>query len=261
MYFNAYEIPGNLSYDQFVENHAPLRWAVFNFTIICPWALLGLFLCWRKYPFISLCYLYFIVLGLSNIFFHIQGRYRIPAVPFFILFASLGVYWLIYALKQHNYRTATIGIFLIITFSFITLPNSFIIQKYFGSPVRSSDFENRAIAYYVLYKTEGDHWPMYQKQAVLSKGLADFNKALNIYPKNVFMRSVITLTSQSIILTEMKKHKEAKQVLDRALKLTPKYQKFLLQIMKDKKIYKENTFENFSFKPFVSKKAFQKIFQ
>jgi len=260
MYFNAYEIPGNLNYDQFVENHVPLRWAVFNFAIICPFALLGLFLCWRKYPFIFLCYLYFIVLGISNILFHIQGRYRIPAIPFFILFASLGVYWLIYTLKQTKYKTVSIGVLLIIAFTFITSPDSSIIQKYFGNFVRGGDYGNRAIAYYLLYESEGNHWSLHQKQTVLSKGLADLNKEFNNHNKNALKHLAYNLTLQSLILTEMNRHKDSKQVLDRALKLVPDHQNDLLQIGKTKDIYQKNTFKNLSFKQFVSKKAFQKIF-
>jgi len=261
MYFNAYEIPANLSYDQFAENHTPLRWAVFNFSIICPFALLGLFLCWRKYPFMSLCYLYFVVLGLSNILFHIQGRYRIPAIPFFILFASLGIYWLIYTLKQRKYKTAIISCFLIITLSFMTSPNSAVIQKYFGNYIRHEDFSNRHLAYYLLNKYEGSRWPKHQKQVVLSRGLAELDKELGLYSKNDSPNLAYILTLQSILLTEMKKYGQAKQALDRALKLSPANRQYLLRLTKTKKFYKEYTFKDLSFKQLISKKAFQKIFQ
>lgn len=253
MYFNVYEIPGNISYDQFVENHPPLRWAFFNFSIICPLAFLGIILCWKKFPYISLAYLYFIVLGVSNIIFHIQGRYRMPAIPFFILFASLAFYWLLSALKQKNIKLIVCGGFVVAISAFLTVEDPVIIKRYFGSRIRGIDFGNRFIAYYLLYKTEGKEWSLEQKRRVLSKAINDQNKELNRYPKEDNVHRAYVLAKQSIIYTEMEEYSNAKDVLERALKLDPEHKKELLEVVLSKDIYQKDTFKNLSFERFASK--------
>ncbi|MCK5012369.1 MAG: hypothetical protein KAS66_00975 [Candidatus Omnitrophica bacterium] len=113
----------------------------------------------------------------------------------------------------------------------------------------------------MLYKNEGDRWSLQQKQAVLSKGLADLHKEFNVYPKGAFGHLANNLTLQSILLTEMKRPEQAKETIDYALKLSPKHQDVLMELKETGVFYKKDTFKNLSFKPLVSKNAFQKIFQ
>jgi len=80
MYLNAYEIPANMNFSLFRENHRPLQWAFLDFGVLIPLALLGLIVCRQSNTFIRLNFLMLLVLSFSAIMFHIQGRYRIPAI-------------------------------------------------------------------------------------------------------------------------------------------------------------------------------------
>lgn len=55
MFFNGHEVPANLSYDLFKENHSALKLSFLTFSIICPLALLGTVMVGRKYSYGAYC--------------------------------------------------------------------------------------------------------------------------------------------------------------------------------------------------------------
>ena len=182
MFLNGYEIPANLNYYLFRKFHNVLKIAPVSFAIICPLALLGLVLVTRKYKYIGLLYLFLLVPSVSVIFFHIQSRYRIPAVPFFIIFASYTVYWLVYMLKTKKFVVLSSALAVLMGISFYTRPDKKIIEKYFGSYIRGVDYNNLASAYIKQMNRE-DLTPR-QRKELMDKVVTNLEMAVLIDPRD-----------------------------------------------------------------------------
>lgn len=175
MFFNAYEIPANLSYDLFKENHNILKISFFNFGIVCPLAILGIFLTFRRYNYVGLLYLFLSVPSFSTIAFHIQGRYRMPVVPFFIILSAYTIYWFAYTIKEKRFPALGCAFIAFIALSFYTKPDEKIIKKYFGGPVRSIDYRNLTIAY--VQKSNEEGLQENEKEELLKKAADNLDKA------------------------------------------------------------------------------------
>jgi len=88
LYWNAYEIPNNVSYDWGRAHASILRVAPFTFAVIGPLGLLGIALCgWRSRGAWTLA-LYVATHMLAVVIFFVCGRYRMPVVPVLCVFAG-----------------------------------------------------------------------------------------------------------------------------------------------------------------------------
>lgn len=88
---NAYEVPDNLNYDFMKRFSSVLRLPLFHYGIIFPLAVAGLLFStfkWRKYFLLHLMTASYVIFLLL---FFISSRYRLPMVPYLILFASFGL--------------------------------------------------------------------------------------------------------------------------------------------------------------------------
>ena len=155
MFLNAYETPANLSFDLYLGMIPFLRMGIFTYWFILPWAIIGLIVGDRKFPQISALHLFILVLSLYAILFHIQGRYRIPVIPFFILPAAFGIRQFLSSLQSRHY-SAIIGIIMgILSLSILVAPDMDVIRTYFGGVIRPYDYTNWAIAkFYQTQKKE-----------------------------------------------------------------------------------------------------------
>ncbi|MBP9853532.1 MAG: glycosyltransferase family 39 protein [Candidatus Omnitrophica bacterium] len=182
MYFNGYEIPGNLSFDLFREDIKILRIGFVTFTFICPLALMAMLIGWKKFAYHRLLVLFTFVLSMSVIAFHIQGRYRIPSIPFFILLAAFTIEWFIQKLGNKQTLKLIIGsVVFLLLFNFCS-PNERIIKTYFGDKVRPLDYVNTAIAYHYLLLTYPERYPSSQKAIIYQKVIEYFSKAIESTP-------------------------------------------------------------------------------
>ncbi len=87
------EIPDNRNFHYFRRFSAVLRFPLVTFSILGPLALLGLIVGlgdWRRFLILYLQVMFSI---LSVLLFFISSRYRLPTVPFLILFAAFGLRW------------------------------------------------------------------------------------------------------------------------------------------------------------------------
>jgi len=147
MFFNAYEVPGNLNYYLFVQQQIALKIAIFNFGFIIPLALLTLILVKNKYIYIPALCLFLSVLVFSVVLFHIQGRYRLPSVPFFIILASYGIWTIFNSLKNKKYGFVLGVALLLFVFLSLTKINIDEVKYYSGSLIRESDYIKQVAAY------------------------------------------------------------------------------------------------------------------
>jgi Tfp pilus assembly protein PilF/4-amino-4-deoxy-L-arabinose transferase-like glycosyltransferase len=87
------EIPDNRNIHFFRRYSGILRLPLVTFAVIGPLALLGMIAALRIWRRTLLLYLQVILSTLSVLLFFVSSRYRLPTVPFLILFAAYGLSW------------------------------------------------------------------------------------------------------------------------------------------------------------------------
>ncbi|MEI8176117.1 MAG: glycosyltransferase family 39 protein [Candidatus Omnitrophota bacterium] len=96
LFWNAYEISDVLDIHLFIKKFAPiLQLPLFTFGIIFPFACLGMLLSFKKRsePLIALLYLLIVSHMISVLLYFVNGRYRLPIVPYLMIFAAIGLIW------------------------------------------------------------------------------------------------------------------------------------------------------------------------
>ncbi|MFH1791070.1 MAG: tetratricopeptide repeat protein [Candidatus Omnitrophota bacterium] len=95
LFWNAYEIPDILPMF-FFKRFAPLLgYPLVNFSFMCPLALVGMFLCFRiRRPDVNILYYMVLSVFLSTLIYFVNSRYRLAALPYLAVFASVSLYWL-----------------------------------------------------------------------------------------------------------------------------------------------------------------------
>ncbi len=159
MFFNGYEAPSNTNYYLYKEEFLTvLRLPLFSFRLIFALGILGILLSLfkRKRPYLA--YIFLIVLSGSVILFHIQSRFRLPAVPFFIMFCSYAIYFIFDKIKQRDFIKSAAIVALAIFFYIILRPDlTYAGFRHKGDRIRAVDRTNLALAYIDDYKEHRDN--------------------------------------------------------------------------------------------------------
>ena len=104
--WNAFEIPDNYHYAFMRAHFLRSLWPLATFALVAPLALVGCAMpFWRRRDLTALylaCGLYLVTVLL----FYIRGRYRLPAVPFLIVLAAIGVERLVRAVATRRWPAA-----------------------------------------------------------------------------------------------------------------------------------------------------------
>jgi Flp pilus assembly protein TadD/4-amino-4-deoxy-L-arabinose transferase-like glycosyltransferase len=87
-FFNHVEIKRNLDLYYIMSFSWILSLDLVNYLLVCPFAVLGLALFWRRRCELLLLYAFFALYSLSVMAFFVTGRYRIPVIPVMIVFAA-----------------------------------------------------------------------------------------------------------------------------------------------------------------------------
>ncbi len=101
--WNSYEIPDSYHFAFIRTQYMPWLWLGTSFAIVGPLGLLGLALAARHrgaYPLYVVCLGYLGVIAL----FYVRSRYRMPAVPFLMVFAAAVLDWAIRILPKEDWR-------------------------------------------------------------------------------------------------------------------------------------------------------------
>ena len=158
MFFNGYEPPSNTNYYLYNEEFpSVLRWPLFNFQLVGGLGILGvlLSLSGRKKPLLA--YIFIGVLSVSVIFFHIQSRFRLPSVPFFIIFASYTIYSIFDGFRSRRFFKSTSILIMVIFLCMILRPDvTYAGFNHEGKKIRYFDRTNLALAYIDDYETHKD---------------------------------------------------------------------------------------------------------
>jgi tetratricopeptide (TPR) repeat protein len=100
---NTFEISNNQSIQAFSEFSPLLRIPLFDFGLILAFAIWGL-ICSLITKVTRLINLFLIFYGLSIILFFVTARYRVPLVPFLLIYASYAVFWFVEMVRAHRIK-------------------------------------------------------------------------------------------------------------------------------------------------------------
>jgi tetratricopeptide (TPR) repeat protein len=171
-FWNSYEIESNKNIYFFSRWSSLLRlllwdWFLrFPFGIISPLAILGILLNarnWRKY---FLLYAFIFSYMLSVIFFFVNSRFRLPVVPFLLIFASYSICWLADKIRGKQIRPFLISLSILIPLFLITNSDFF--------EVRQAD----------LSRTYNNLGIVYNKKGWYESAIAIYEEGLQINPNS-----------------------------------------------------------------------------
>ena len=104
LFWHAFEIPVSVDI-HFYEAHSRLSYLnLFGFGIVAPLALVGLVWNWHQWRQCGLLYGFGLSYLVSGLLFTVCARYRLPAVPFLMLFAAEALRQGALSLKGHQWR-------------------------------------------------------------------------------------------------------------------------------------------------------------
>ncbi len=134
-FWNSYEIESNKSLYFFSRWSSLLRLLLwdhllrFPFGIICPLAILGMILNAKNWKRYFLLYAFVLSYMLSVILFFVTSRFRLPVIPFLIIFASYSIYWLVDKIRNKQTRPFLVSLAILIPFFLITNSNLFGVKQ------------------------------------------------------------------------------------------------------------------------------------
>ena len=152
LFWSGYEIPLNFNYYFHQKYSFLLRIPFTQFYFFLPLAILGFIVGFSDWKKRWLIYSFILLYFLSVIIFFVCGRYRLIAIPFILLFASDGIYWLFDTFRKQKLRlfwvslTALIGVLILNIFlTFEKIERSNFGNEYYNialAKIYQEDFQN-----------------------------------------------------------------------------------------------------------------------
>lgn len=105
-FWKGYEISNNQNIYLYKDFSSLLDWLLgkyiiyFPFGLVSPLSILGLIVCLKDFRKYLLLYLFILSYSASIIIFFICSRYRMPVIPFLIMFSSFSLWWLFQKIKN-----------------------------------------------------------------------------------------------------------------------------------------------------------------
>lgn len=117
LYWNAYEIPNNVSYQWGRQHASVLRVLPVSFAVVGPLGLLGIALGgWRSRARWALT-LFVLVQMAAVVIFFVAGRYRMPAAPALCAFAGFAVVEMVRCCREGRWRALAVSLALLAAFA------------------------------------------------------------------------------------------------------------------------------------------------
>jgi 4-amino-4-deoxy-L-arabinose transferase-like glycosyltransferase len=105
--WNAYEVLDNYHYAFVRAYFLPLLWFGVTFAVVGPFALAGLVVARSREPGVRALYIVCLAYLVTPVIYYIRGRYRLPAVPFLMVFGAVALVQVIDVVAAR--RWASIG--------------------------------------------------------------------------------------------------------------------------------------------------------
>ncbi len=111
-FFSSGEPPNNVNFYFYREFSPLLNTPLCNFAVMTSLGLAGMAICLRKKKTPILLFSYALGLTLAVVPFSILARYRIPAAPYFALFAGYALDWILRAVEKKDWKPPLITLLL-----------------------------------------------------------------------------------------------------------------------------------------------------
>lgn len=113
LFFNSYEVSNNQSIWSFREFSPLLHIPLLNYGLILTLAVLGIITSAAKKN-TRIISLFIISYGFSIVLFFVTARYRMPIVPFLLIFSSYTIFWFIQKVKERNLKKTVFALVAVI---------------------------------------------------------------------------------------------------------------------------------------------------
>lgn len=164
---NYYEVPDNINYYFFKRFSSLLRLPLFSSRIVIPLGLVGICLSLLKKEDSGLLYIFFLGYGFSLLLFFISSRYRLPMIPFLIIFSAYCLYQFYHGLRTLSLQGHLIAAFLLL------ISISLLINR-----------ENKDMHDIFLSQSYHSLATIYYKQSDFSNAMKEAEEAVDINPYN-----------------------------------------------------------------------------
>ncbi len=140
LYWGSYEIPNNADYYLDRQFSWVLRLPLIPFWIVLPLAATGAALSLKEWPKPALLLLFIFTYMCSVLLIYVVDRYRVPMIPYLLIFAGYAVAWWYEKFKAKDFRKVAFSLIpLVLVGSFSLATRS----EY----IRTNDYYNLALAY------------------------------------------------------------------------------------------------------------------
>jgi tetratricopeptide (TPR) repeat protein len=174
----------------------------FPFGLIGPLSILGLIICLKDFKRYLLLYLFILSYSASVILFFVCARYRMPVIPFLIMFSSFSLWWILQKIKERKIFPLVISLSLL----------AILLVK-----------QNTRLESLVPDKPYEDHHKLglsYYKLGRLDLAIKEYQTSLEYSPHFIFSRNNLGL-----IYAELGKTDLAVEEYKKAILSDPSYEK------------------------------------
>jgi tetratricopeptide (TPR) repeat protein len=169
LFWNFYEYPDNQNYYLHRTHSRVLGAPVVNFSAIAPLSMLGLFLSLSHFRKFAVLYFVFLAYLASFLMFFNYARFRLPAVPFLIIFGVYSIWWIAEKIKKRRFKPVFLSICVLIVFYIVVNLN-----------MQDDD------PYRFLFATSYSNLGLcYEKAGEDEKAIDYFRKSLGIKPTKI----------------------------------------------------------------------------
>jgi len=193
--FNTFDLSNNQSIQAFQEFSVLLRIPLLNFGVILAFAVWGI-ICSLRNKWTKFLLYFIIIYGLSIVLFFVTARYRVPLIPFFLIFASYAIFWIIE--KARIRKTKEVVLSVVVIF----LIGAFSHTDFYGT--HFVDYSSIHVSMGNRFFTMGN----------FQRASAEYNKALTRNPKNT---DAINALGNTYMM--LKRNDDAKKLYVQSLEL------------------------------------------
>ncbi len=232
LFWNAKEHIDDIEYYIFNEERGLLKLPLFNFSLIGPLGILGMFLSWPERKRITLLYLFVFGLSLATILFFINARYRLIFVPYLIIFAANALWQTFQKCKNRQYKSFLFSLLLFLVLYFLTntkatdTSGSANYTFHYNKGVILCDqrqYQKAEQQFQAALKINPRDFMSYLGLGNVYYQMQEFARAINNYKRSLainpyFYKAYFNL---GIVYKEMGKSQEAEEEFKKVLRLCP----------------------------------------
>ncbi len=183
-FFNDFEPPTNISIYLYKEFAPVTKWFWSHYALFTALGLTGIVAAIKKKEGHFLLGAYIVSLTLAILIFLNESRYRIPVIPYYILFAGYGLDVIIQAFRYKDLRDGAVSFIAASILFYVFQPISGLI------PIRADDFNNMAQVLVMRGKIEESNVYLDRALALFPENSqVQFNKGLYHYAKEEYKSS------------------------------------------------------------------------